>query len=281
MNIAGHDIAVCTWSLKPKDTPDLIATVQSLGLEHIQLDLSPLIFLDDKRKHFEIGQFRASRIHITAGMIHFPGEDYSSISTIRETGGFVPDADWELRRRMTIQAGLLAAEIGVSRLSTHIGFIPPSNYPAYAALIARVKDVASDLSAAGVELLMETGQENAAELLQFINDLGHRNVGVNFDPANMILYGAGDPLEAINTLSRHIRHVHVKDGRISDQPGVNWGVEVPFGTGDVNPAAFLESLHRVGYHGPLAIEREAGDQRAQDVKAAIETLQRTAATLNA
>ena len=94
----------------------------------------------------------------------------------------------------------------------------------------------------GLELLMETGQEEDAELLQFLNDLAVRNVHINFDPANMILYGAGDPIEAVQTLGRHIRHVHIKDGTLSKQPGVIWGEEVPFGHGQVGPRRFFDAL---------------------------------------
>ncbi len=275
MNIAGHDIGVCTWSLKPKDTADMIATVKSLGLEHIQLALAPLVMLDDKQKHFELGLLRSSGLKITAGMINFPGEDYSSIAAIRQSGGFVPD-DWDLRRRLSVHSGALAAEMGLTRVSTHIGFIPPSSYPAYSVLVDRVKEIAASFAPAGIDLLMETGQEEATELLQFLNDVGQKNVGVNFDPANMLMYGAGDPIEAITTLGRHIRHVHVKDGRMSEKPGVDWGTEVPFGVGQVKVGMLLEQLRSVGYRGPLVIEREAGDQRVADVRTAIETLKKAA-----
>jgi sugar phosphate isomerase/epimerase len=123
---------------------------------------------------------------------------------------------------------------------------------------------------------METGQEPAGELLEFLRDLGAANVFINFDPANMILYGAGDPIEAVQTLGKHIRHVHIKDGTASARPGREWGEEVPFGTGQVGPEQFLAALKRIGYRGPLVIEREAGDQRAADVRTAIETLRRVA-----
>jgi sugar phosphate isomerase/epimerase len=119
---------------------------------------------------------------------------------------------------------------------------------------------------------METGQERAEELVQFLDDLKVQNVFVNFDPANMILYGAGEPVEAIGLLAAHIRHVHAKDGTYSARPGVEWGEEVAFGTGSVGPERFLDALHAVGYTGPISIEREAGEQRFADVEFAIRTL---------
>jgi len=276
MQIGGYDIGVCSWSLKLPDIAAMVSAVQGLGLSHVQLALGPLVMLDDKPKHTELGHLRAAGLTLTAGMIAFPGENYATIATIRETGGFLPDAEWPVRKQLTLEAGKLAAELGLKLLSTHIGFVPPSNDPQYQRMIERVREVAKPLGEQGVELLMETGQEGATELLQFLNDLGLRTVGVNFDPANMIMYGAGDPVEAIHTLGRHIRHVHVKDGKLSAQPGVQWGAEVPFGAGQVDVKSFLAALRAARYTGPLVIEREAGDARVRDVATAIQTLRRDA-----
>jgi len=88
----------------------------------------------------------------------------------------------------------------------------------------------------------------------------------------MILYGAGDPIDAIGVLADHIRHVHVKDAIASSRPGEDWGREVPFGTGQVNPAEFITALEKARYNGPLTIEREAGSDRMGDVRAAIKAL---------
>jgi len=123
-----------------------------------------------------------------------------------------------------------------------------------------------------VSVLAETGQEDASELLQFLNDTNCRNVGVNFDPANMILYGAGDPIDAIEILDRHIQHVHVKDAVPSAKPRVDWGKEVPFGAGEVGPEVFLDALDEIGYEGSLCIEREVGDDRIGAIKAGIQAL---------
>ncbi len=279
MLIASHLIGVCSWSLKAPDFATAIAEARSAGLEHMQLALGNLLFMDEQRRPAEMAALRESRMNFTAGMIGFPGEIYSSIATIRETGGLVPDKDYPARKRLVLSAGQLAAELGIKAISTHVGFIPASNQPAYEVLVGRMREVARPLADLGVELYMETGQESAAELLQFLNDLGAKSVGANFDPANMILYGAGDPIDAVRTLGRHIRHVHVKDARLSAQPGMKWGEEVPFGTGQVNPEAFLAALSTVKYTGPLVIERESGSQRLEDVKTAIRSLRKAAEIL--
>ncbi len=154
----------------------------------------------------------------------------------------------------------------MTAITTHVGFIPPpGETELHATMLARIHELADQFSGLGIDLLMETGQEPAAELLGFLTDLGVANVHINFDPANMILYGAGDPIEAIRLLGSHIRHVHVKDATPSPRPGVEWGAEVPFGAGQVGPERFLSALRDIGYRGPLAIEREAGNDRMADV----------------
>jgi L-ribulose-5-phosphate 3-epimerase len=276
MNIGGHTIGVCSWSLHPKDTADLVAQVKQAGLSHVQLGLAGLSVLDDKRKLHELDHLRAAGIAITGGMVGFQGEDYSSIANIRRTGGFVPDQDWAVRKSITQQAAALARKLGLSHISAHVGFVPPRGETNYQTVRDRIREIADLFAAHQLSLLMETGQEKAEELLEFLHDLARDNVFINFDPANMILYGAGEPIPAIRTLGKFIRHVHVKDATASATPGEAWGEEVPFGAGQVGAERFLRALHEVGYTGPLCIEREAGNQRLADVKAAITALKQAA-----
>jgi sugar phosphate isomerase/epimerase len=273
MNIGGHTIGVCSWSLHPKGMSDLVAQVKEAGLSHVQLGLAGLSPISDRG---ELDKLKQAGISITGGMLGFKGEDYSTIAKIRETGGFVPDADWQNRRSITEQAAKLGKELGVPHISAHVGFVPPRGQGNYNVVRDRIREVADLFKSHNLSLLMETGQEKAEELLEFLHDLQRDNVFINFDPANMILYGAGEPIAAIRTLGKFIRHVHVKDAKGSSKPGVEWGEEVPFGTGQVNPKAFLSALHDVGYTGPLCIEREAGNQRLVDVKFAVESLRNAA-----
>jgi sugar phosphate isomerase/epimerase len=274
MQIQNHDIGVCSWSLRPEDMKDLVTTVKSLGLSHIQLMLIDLIQLDDKRKHEELGHLRSSGIQLTGAMMSFPGEDYTTIDIIRKTGGYLPDDTWPLRKKLTEAGAKLSAELGAKSLGVHVGFVPHKGQPGYDLMLGRIREIAEICHRHNQKLLFETGQEKATELRAFLEDVKAPNTGVNFDPANMILYGAGDPIEAIKTLAPYIGHVHVKDATASSNPGVDWGAEVPFGTGQVGPKRFLDALHTANYTGPLAIEREAGEQRAQDVKTAIESLKK-------
>ncbi len=272
MQIRGHDIGVCSWSLQSRDIAELIARVRQLGLEHIQLALPPILEANESARQDTLTGLRESGLKITAGMINFPGEDYSTIAMVRNTGGFVPDDLWPKRKELSLRAGDIAKDLGIKMISTHIGFVPPSSEKNYDTMVKRVCEVAEPLREKGIELLLETGQEGASELLQFLNDLLCKGVYVNFDPANMILYGAGDPIEAIGILGRHIHHVHVKDAIMSDQPRMKWGEEVPFGAGQVPPGPFITALDRIGYRGPLVIEREAGSDRVRDIQFAISAL---------
>ena len=274
MQLQGHDIAICSWSLQPQGMQDLAAKVKELGLQHVQLALVDLVMLDDKRKYEELGHLRAAGIKYSGGMLGFAGEDYSSIERIRDTGGFVPDAEWPLRKRLALEAAKLAKELGMKTILAHVGFVPPHTDANYKRIVDRIRELAAGFAEHGQALVMETGQEPASELLQFFKDLKAPNVHINFDPANMILYGAGDPIEAIKILGPHIKHVHVKDGTPSSKPGVEWGAEVPFGIGKVGAAQFIGALKQAGYKGPLAIEREAGNDRMGDVKIAIGVLKR-------
>src|SRR4051812_46827843 len=114
MNISGHDIGVCSWSLQPRDTSDLIEKMRELDLRHAQLALRPLVLLDEKRKEQELSLLRKSGVVLTAGMIDFPDEDYTSVATIRRTGGYVSDDHWPLRLRLSQQAAALGKELGLT-----------------------------------------------------------------------------------------------------------------------------------------------------------------------
>jgi L-ribulose-5-phosphate 3-epimerase len=274
MQLHGHTIAVCSWSLQPKSMAELVTKVKSVGVSHVQLALAELSQMDPAKRQAELAELTASGLGLTGGMLHFAGEDYTTIATIRETGGFIPDGEWATRKKVAADVAKLAKELSVGAILSHVGFVPPHDHEGYQPAVERVREVARLFAEQGVALHMETGQEPAAGLLHFLRDLAEPNVFVNFDPANMILYGAGDPIEAVKLLGRHVKHVHAKDATPSTQPGVEWGAEVPFGTGQVDVRRFLAALKEIGYDGPLALEREAGDNRLGDIASGIEAIRK-------
>src|SRR5205814_3740484 len=150
--------------------------------------------------------------------------------------------------------------LGLADLMLHAGFIPEPGQPdrkPFLDTLAKVSDLAK---AKDVTVAFETGQETADLLRLTLDELKCPNLKVNFDPANMLLYDKGDPLRAVEILGKDIRSVHVKDAKRPTTPG-NWGEEVPLGQGQVNIRKFVKTLRKVGYRGPLCIEREVGDQQ--------------------
>ena len=118
------------------------------------------------------------------------------------------------------------------------------------------REVCDHCAKNGQALHLETGQETADDLLQFIKDVGRNNLFINFDPANMILYGTGEPITALRKVGAFVRSIHCKDGKWAKNPGQEWGQEVPLGEGDVGMENYLRTLAEIGYTGPLTVERE-------------------------
>lgn len=260
-------ISVCSWSFQ-QDIRKVAEFLQKNDIGYINLALLPAL-QEGGRDYLEF--VRQQRWEISSTMINFPCEDYSSLESIRETGGLASDEHWEENRRLAEEAIGLTADLGVEYLLMHFGFIDHSNAEYVRKFYERTRHLADAAAARGVKFLMETGQETAGELKHFLEELNHPSLWVNFDPANMILYDKGVPAEAIHVLASWIRHIHIKDAKRTVTPGT-WGTEVPWGEGDVNPDAFLASLHAIGYRGAVAIEREAGEDRRGDIQRAAERL---------
>ena len=169
----------------------------------------------------------------------------------------------------------LTAGIGAKLFTVHVGPVPADASDAkYATLLDRVGRVADALGEKGVTLAMETGQESAETMAGFVGDLSRENVKISFDPGNLILYGAGDPVEAVSKLRGQVAQVHIKDATGSSQPGVEWGTEVPLGSGEAEVPRVISKLRAGGYAGALIMEREAGRGGSlSDLREAIEYLE--------
>jgi sugar phosphate isomerase/epimerase len=196
-------------------------------------------------------------ITLTAVFGGFEGESYADIPTVSRTVGLVPPGTRAARTQEMKEIADFAKLLGCPVVALHLGFIPhDSGDPMYAEVIEVTRDVCDHVQANGQNLHLETGQESAAGLLKFISDVGRDNLFVNFDPANMILYGTGEPIEALRQIGSLVRSVHCKDGTWAANPGIDWGQEVPLGEGDVGMENYLRTLDNLGYTGPLTIERE-------------------------
>jgi L-ribulose-5-phosphate 3-epimerase len=260
-------LAVCSWSLQPKNPGELLRALQEIGIPRLQLALDPVRAERDVWGNIA-AQCASAGVTIASGMFGTVGEDYSTMESIRRTGGIVPDATWDENRANIQQVADIASTMNLKLVTFHAGFLPhdPGD-PGYGKLLERLRAVADIFAAKQIDLGLETGQETATALDEFLVRLDRKNVGVNFDPANMILYDKGDPIEALRKLGPWLKQCHIKDARKTAQAGT-WGEEVTAGTGEVDWRAFFRTLTDVNFRGDLAIEREAGDQRIPDIKAA-------------
>jgi len=260
-------LAVCSWSLQSAGAADLAAKLKATGIGRVQLALDPL---RDSVAGWEQTEkvLRQNEIMIVSAMFGCVGEDYSTLESIRLTGGVAPDATWEQNRKNIRASATLAAELGQKLVTFHAGFLPhEESDPAFAKMLQRLTEVADVFAAEKIDVGLETGQETAPMLAGVLQKLNRPNVGVNFDPANMILYNKGDPVEALRTLGPWIRQVHIKDAARTRTPGT-WGEEVTVGEGEVDWLAFFATLKQLDFSGNFVIEREAGARRVADVRAA-------------
>jgi sugar phosphate isomerase/epimerase len=259
-------IGVCSWSLQVKSIPELRRLLDRLGIEVVQIACGDPHHADWAEGEALPEVARAAGFRMTGAMLGFPGEDYTTPQTIQETGGFGDPATRSERLERFRWALDRTRALGLANLMLHAGFIPERTNPGRKTFLDTLARAAELAQAKAVTIAFETGQETADLLRHTLDELKCSNVKVNFDPANMLLYDKGDPLRAVELLAPDIRSVHVKDARRPSKPG-KWGEEVPLGAGEVNIRQFIKTLKKVGYRGPLCIEREVGnqEQRLADV----------------
>jgi predicted dehydrogenase/sugar phosphate isomerase/epimerase len=296
-------LAVCSWSLEPTSPEDLVAKLHATSVGAVQLALGPLVDArDNPDSPWHVARARKTLadagIRIVSGMMATIGEDYTSLASIRETGGIVPDRHWATNLDRARLHARLACELGLRLVTFHAGFVPHDRSdPLRGVLIERLRVLARLFACYGVTLGLETGQERAATLLDVLADVnagakseaaGDPSVRINFDPANMLLYGMGDPIASLRAIAEASRshrvspsliaQVHIKDAVRSDQ-AEQWGSEIAVsparnrtadGRTSVDWPAFFAALREHDLLGriDLVIEREAGQSRVADVAAA-------------
>lgn len=192
------------------------------------------------------------------------------------TLGLVPASYRDVRIRELKQGSDFAKKLGVTNVATHMGYLPENPCTEqYHDVVCAIRSVAEHCKKNDQYLLFETGQETPVTLLRTIEDIGTDNLGINLDPANLIMYGKANPVDALDVFGKYVRDVHAKDG-IYPIDGKKLGREKPLGEGKVNVPALIKRLKEVGYDGPLTIEREiSGEEQAKDIlkaKALLEEL---------
>ncbi len=262
-------IGVCSWSLRADSPAELATRAAACGVSHVQLALEPL--RPSRPQPWSLDEtadaLAAQGIACLSGMMEMEGEDYSTLDSIRRTGGVRPDEHWEANLAAAHENAIAMARLGLDLVSFHAGFLPHEDGAERRKLLARLREMVDVFADAGARTAFETGQESADTLVAFLNELDRDSAGVNFDPANMILYDQGDPIAGLRRLAPRVLQIHVKDATRTKTAG-EWGAEVCVGTGDVDWPAFFATLDANALDVDLVIEREAGDRRIDDIIAA-------------
>jgi L-ribulose-5-phosphate 3-epimerase len=214
-------------------------------------------------------------VEATAVMTLGPGKMVWDFYHGPATIGLVPPGTRAARVDALKRASDLAKTCGIGAVHTHCGFIPEDpNEPLYTGAVGAIREVASHCKANGQAFLMETGQESPVTLLRAIRDTGLDNIGANLDTANLILYGKGEPVGALDVIGRYVRGTHAKDGLYPTDPA-KLGEEVAIGKGRVDFPTVIRKLHELHYSGPITIEREiSGARQEEDIRASVAYLQR-------
>jgi sugar phosphate isomerase/epimerase len=251
---------------------------QELGIPTVQIHSPHAQTRNARSADAFLKRCAAAGITITCVFGGFEGESYADIETTARTVGLVPRETRAARLAEMTEISDFTKLLGCDTVGMHIGFVPVDRNGAdYRDLVNCTRDLLDHAAGNGQKMHLETGQETADHLLEFIHDVARPNLFINFDPANMILYGTGNPIEALRKVGKYVRSVHCKDATWAAEGvrGREWGREVALGTGDVGMETYLRTLLEIGYTGPLTIEREIAHDRVQqkaDIGVAVQLL---------
>jgi L-ribulose-5-phosphate 3-epimerase len=267
------EIGVMFWADR-----DRLAEIKSLGVRCGQLGIAGSTELNDTFVKDWKAALDEEQFTLVTLFCAYNGESYADVPTVQRTVGFIPRETRAERESRTLAGSDVAAQLGIGSIATHIGFVPEDRAdPDYVAVREMVRRLCDHAAKHKQTFALETGQEPAHVLLKFFEDVDRPNLRINFDPANMILYGTDDPIEALRVLAPHVVSVHCKDGDWppKDQPDA-LGAERPLGQGSVGIERFVQTLKEIGYKGILSIEREAENQeeRIRDIRMAVGLLRR-------
>ena len=183
------------------------------------------------------------------------------------TLGLVPVMYRERRVRELVEAAPICDKLGVKNIIYHSGYIPENPLSElYHEIIANLRYICGIYKKYGIYFCFETGQETPVTLLRVIEDVGTGNLGINFDTANLILYGKANSVDALDIIGKYVRCMHAKDGEYPTN-GRELGLEKPIGKGRANFPALIAKLKELGYDGSIVIEREIaeGPERDRDI----------------
>ncbi|MCA9288318.1 MAG: sugar phosphate isomerase/epimerase [Phycisphaerales bacterium] len=278
-------LAVCSWSLRPRSPSELVRLVRATGLSGVQLALDP-IARGEWKEDETFARLRDAGLRVVSAMLAPAGEDYSTLESIRATGGVRRAENFAESLRAAHQIADICARHSIPLCTFHAGALPDGGAERHAmiARLARMVRAFHDPDAGRhVGVAFESGQETPEGMVALLGEVraalegtpaAKATIGVNFDPANIILYDVGDPLAAFRAVQGDVLQVHIKDARATDTPGT-WGTETPAGQGQVAWPAFLAAVRAASPHAGLVVEREGGEARVGDVRTAAALVHRT------
>lgn len=247
-------------------TEQKLAQLQKMGFHACQLSCwSPAMYTEQTAAHVK-AMLQKYDVHISTLWCGWSGPAVWNFYQGQTTLGLVPEQYRAQRERELLLGSDFGAWLGVGQIATHAGFLPEDpNSPTYAAVVASLQRIVARCKQNGQYFLFETGQETPVTLLRTMQDIGMDNVGVNLDPANLIMYGKANPVDALRTIGSYVRDVHAKDGCYPTD-GRELGRETPLGEGRVDFPALIAGLRALGYDGHITIEREiSGQQQIEDI----------------
>ena len=259
--------------LKAEPEPE-IQKVADLGLRSCQVcSWDPNVWTEQAGERLLEAAGRLG-VMISSFWSGYPGPKVWNFVDGPRTIGLVPPEYRAERVEALKKAAEFAGKLKLRSITTHLGFIPEDpRDPRFDGTVEAIKQVADRCSRLGIEFWFETGQETPVTLLRTIEKVGTGNLGLNLDPANLIMYGKANPVDALDVFGSYVREVHAKDG-VYPTDGTKLGREVPLGEGKVNFPLLVGKLKSLGFAGALTIEREIkeGPQQIRDINRAIELL---------
>ena len=260
-------IAVCSWTLKPRNPRDLLAKLEHLQIGAVQVELSRIV--DGSVEWGDaIDILRDGGIWVVSGMMALAGETFQRLDHAPAFTGLLADHTWFSNRFHAENVARFADRAGLGLVSVQIGAAPcDRSSPQWAKLVDRLGAIGEIFGHYNVQLAVETGQCSSHALANLLHDVHMPNIVVNFDPASIVLANGGDPVEALRLLARQVRQVHVRDA-IAPQSETRAGREVPVGSGMVDWSGFFEVATAVWPPVQFVIERDPRTVRDEDVVSA-------------
>ncbi|MDD5677672.1 MAG: sugar phosphate isomerase/epimerase [Kiritimatiellae bacterium] len=267
------------------DEPDKIfKRLRAAGFAHCQLAAPPDSYIFGRNGRVMTRKLcdaiEENEITVTSVFMSFPGQIWAR-EHAHATLGLVPEEFRAERMVRACRIGNWAREIGVDEVVAHAGFIPEDgDGMLYKRFVGAMRLLALFLGSNGQHFNFETGQEKVDVLGRTIKDIGADNLGINFDPANLLIYDMDNPAYLVEKLGQYVMHVHCKDAVRPRQKGGS-GEEARLGEGEVEFEKLLHDLYAIGFRGPLTIEREIapGPEQNRDILQARQLIERIKAKL--